>query len=76
VSAAIGITEVTRRQRVSSRCSLPASRLECRSSVFFSALPPGVVSSFASKFFYWNDIEVVPVVDIAEAVTIGAATLS
>lgn len=40
------------------------------------ALPPGVVSSFASKFFYGNDIEVVPVVDIAEAVTIGAASLS
>ena len=37
---------------------------------------PTVVSSFVSKFLYWNDIEVVPVVEISEAVTTATASLA
>jgi hypothetical protein len=35
----------------------------------------GVVQSFVSKFTCWNDIEVVPVVDVAEAVTTATESL-
>src|ERR1700755_2199907 len=35
-----------------------------------------VVYSFVSKFFYWNDVNVVPVIDVADGVTIGGASLA
>ncbi|MFT7650608.1 MAG: hypothetical protein ACI8Y4_005382 [Candidatus Poriferisodalaceae bacterium] len=35
-----------------------------------------VVFSFVSKFFAWNDIEVVPVLDIAESVAISTESLA
>ena len=44
--------------------------------VLVEAADAGIVLSFVSKFFYWNDIEVVPVVDVAEAVTTGVASLA
>ena len=44
--------------------------------VFVESDDPSVVYSFVSKFFYWNDVEVVPVVDVAEAVTTGTASLA
>jgi hypothetical protein len=44
--------------------------------VLVEAAEPGVVQSFVSKFTYWNEIKVVPVVDVAEAVTIGAESLA
>ena len=44
--------------------------------VLVEAADPSVVSSFVSKFFYWNDVEVVPVVDVTEAVAIGAESLA
>ncbi len=44
--------------------------------VLVEAADPGPVASFVSKFFYWNDVEVVPVVDVAEAVTTGTASLA
>ncbi|MDH3706395.1 MAG: DUF3303 family protein [Acidimicrobiia bacterium] len=34
-----------------------------------------VVSSFVSKFFYWNDVRVVPVIDVTDSVPIGQAAL-
>ena len=37
---------------------------------------PKVVSSFVSKFNYWNDVDVVPVIDVAEAVSIGQSSLA
>ena len=43
--------------------------------VFVEAADPGVVYSFVSKYFFWNDIEVVPVVDVSEVVTIGTNSL-
>jgi hypothetical protein len=30
------------------------------------------VLSFVSKFLYWNDVEVVPLTDVTEAVTTGS----
>jgi hypothetical protein len=44
--------------------------------VLVEAADPGVVSSFVSKFTAWNDVEVVPVIDIAEVVGHGAEALS
>ena len=44
--------------------------------VLVEAAEPGVVQSFVSKFIYWNDVEVVPVVDVAEAVTTAAESLA
>ena len=44
--------------------------------VLVEAAEPGVVQSFVSKFIYWNDIEIVPVVDIAETVTTAAKSLA
>ena len=44
--------------------------------VLVEAAEPGVVQSFVSKFIYWNDVEVVPVVDVAEAVTTATESLA
>ena len=44
--------------------------------VLVEADDPKVVTSFVSKYFYWNDIEVVPVIDVAENVAIGTASLA
>jgi hypothetical protein len=44
--------------------------------VFVEANDPDVVSSFVSKFFYWNDIKVVPVIDVADSVALGTASLA
>jgi len=44
--------------------------------VLVEANDPKVVSSFVSKFNYWNDIDVVPVIDVAEAVSIGQSSLA
>ncbi|MGH9080437.1 MAG: DUF3303 domain-containing protein [Acidimicrobiales bacterium] len=43
--------------------------------VFVEADDPNVVYSFVSKFVYWNEVNVVPVVDVAEAVANGAKSL-
>jgi len=37
---------------------------------------PKVVASFVSKFVYWNDVDVAPVVDVAEIVPINAESLA
>jgi Protein of unknown function (DUF3303) len=44
--------------------------------VLVEAAEPGVVQSFVTKFTSWNDIEVVPVVDVAEAVTTATESLA
>jgi Domain of unknown function (DUF3303) len=44
--------------------------------VFVEADDPKVISSFVSKYFYWNDVNVVPVIDVADNVTIGTASLA
>jgi len=36
---------------------------------------PKVVYSFVSKFGFWNDIDVVPVIDIGEAVTLTQSSV-
>ena len=42
--------------------------------VLVEASDPKVVTSFVSKFIFWNDISVVPVIDVGEAVAIGSAS--
>lgn len=37
---------------------------------------PGVVYAFVSKFVYWNDVNVVPVVDVGDAVATGNESLA
>jgi len=37
---------------------------------------PKVIVSFVSKYTFWNDANVVPVVDVGEAVPINAASLA
>ncbi len=37
---------------------------------------PKVVASFVSKFVYWNDVEVVPVIDVEEIVRINMESLA
>ena len=44
--------------------------------VLVEADDPGVIYSFVSKFFYWNDVNVVPVIDVTEGVTMGNASLA
>ena len=44
--------------------------------VLVEASDPKVVSSFVSKFNYWNDVDVVPVIDIGEAVPIAQSSLA
>ena len=44
--------------------------------VLVEADDPSVVASFVSKFFAWNEIDVVPVVDITETVRINTAALA
>src|SRR5437660_50293 len=44
--------------------------------VLVEADDPKVVSSFASKYIYWNDVNVVPVVDVEEIVPINADSLA
>jgi hypothetical protein len=44
--------------------------------VLVEADDPKVVASFVSKFIYWNDVDVVPVVDVAEIVSINLGSLA
>jgi len=37
---------------------------------------PKVVASFVSKFIYWNDVDVAPVVDVQEIVQINTESLA
>jgi hypothetical protein len=44
--------------------------------VLVEAGDPKVIASFVSKFTFWNDVKVVPVVDIGESVPIVGASLA
>ena len=44
--------------------------------IFLEADDPSVVNSFVTKFVYWNEIKVVPVIDIADGVTAGTESLA
>lgn len=44
--------------------------------VLVEAGDPKVVASFVEKFSFWNDVQVVPVIDVMEAVPIGQAALT
>jgi hypothetical protein len=43
--------------------------------VLAEANDPKVITAFVSKYNYWNDINVVPVIDVGEAVPINASSL-
>jgi hypothetical protein len=43
--------------------------------VLAEANDPKVITAFVSKYNYWNDINVIPVVDVSEAVPINASSL-
>lgn len=44
--------------------------------VLVEADDPKVIASFVSKYIYWNDVDVVPVVDVAEIVAINTESLA
>jgi hypothetical protein len=44
--------------------------------VLVEADDPKVVASFVNKFTFWNDVEVNPVYDVAEAVPVAGAALA
>jgi len=44
--------------------------------VLVEADDPKVVASFVSKYIYWNDVNVVPVVDIGDIVPINLESLA
>ena len=44
--------------------------------VLVEADDPKVIASFVSKYIYWNDVQVVPVVDVEEIVPINMASLA
>jgi len=44
--------------------------------VLVEAGDPKVIVSFVSKYTFWNDANVVPVVDVGEAVPINAGSLA
>ena len=52
------------------------SNLTSGGYILVEAPEPGIVLSFVGKFIFWNDVQVVPVVDIAEAVTDAAESLA
>ena len=43
--------------------------------VLVEANDPKVITAFVAKYNFWNDINVVPVVDIGESVPINASSL-
>ena len=43
--------------------------------VLVEAADAEVVLSFVSKYFYWNDVEVVPVVDVERSVAVSSESL-
>lgn len=52
------------------------SRLDNSGYVLVEADDPKVIASFVSKYFYWNDVQVAPVVDVEEIVPINLASLA
>lgn len=44
--------------------------------VLVDTADPKIIHSFVSKYNYWNDVQVVPVIDIGEAVTIAHGSLA
>ncbi|MBN8988716.1 MAG: DUF3303 family protein [Rhizobiales bacterium] len=44
--------------------------------VLAEASDPKVIVTFVSKYNFWNDVNVVPVVDVSEVVPIAAASLA
>lgn len=44
--------------------------------VLVEAADPTAVASFITKFLHWNDVNVVPVIDIAESVPVFQSSLS
>ena len=44
--------------------------------VLVEASDPKVIVAFVSKYNFWNDVNVVPVVDVGESVPIAAASLA
>ena len=44
--------------------------------VLVEANDPKVILSFVSKYNFWNDVKVVPVVDVGDAVTVTSASLA
>ena len=44
--------------------------------VLVEASDPKVIASFVSKFNFWNDVDVVPVVDVGEAVAAAHGSLA
>jgi hypothetical protein len=44
--------------------------------VVVEASDPKVIVAFVSKYNYWNDVNVVPVLDVGETVPIAAASLA
>lgn len=43
--------------------------------VLIEAGDPKVVATFISKFNFWNDVKVVPVVDVGDSVSIAVSSL-
>jgi Domain of unknown function (DUF3303) len=44
--------------------------------VLVEASDPKVIVSFVSKYNFWNDVKVVPVLDVGEVVPLSAASVS
>src|SRR5436190_13848712 len=44
--------------------------------VLVEASDPKVVVSFVSKYSYWNDAEVIPVIDVAEVTAVASGSLA
>ena len=44
--------------------------------VLVEAADPKVVLSFVSKYNFWNDVNVVPVIDIGEVVPVNTASIA
>jgi hypothetical protein len=43
--------------------------------VLVEASDPKVIASFISKYNFWNDVNVIPVVDVGEVVPVASASL-
>src|SRR5271165_3621201 len=43
--------------------------------VLLDADDPKLIAALVSKFNYWNDVEIIPVLDVSEIVPIGQASI-
>jgi hypothetical protein len=53
-----------------------STRRQAAEDILVESSDPKVIVSFVSKYNFWNDVKVVPVIEVGEAVPVTATSLS